>query len=112
MTLEKRGVAVTRLLLLSLLSFVSASQAEELVLKDGWSIQSSREVSDKGSVLSTSAFHPKQWYRTTMPSTVVAALVADHVYADPYFGMNLRSLPGTTYTVGTTFASIAMPPER
>jgi exo-1,4-beta-D-glucosaminidase len=111
MNLEKRGIAVTSLLLLSLLGFVSPSPAEELVLRDGWSIQSSREVPDKGSVLSTPAFQPKQWYRTTMPSTVVAALVADHVYADPYFGMNLRSLPGTTYTIGTTFASIAMPPE-
>jgi exo-1,4-beta-D-glucosaminidase len=91
MNLEKRGIAVTSLLLLSLLGFVSPSLAEELVLRDGWSIQSSREVPDKGSVLSTPAFQPKQWYHTTMPSTVVAALVADHVYADPYFGLNLRS---------------------
>jgi exo-1,4-beta-D-glucosaminidase len=32
-----------------------------------------------------------------MPSTVLGALVADHVYPDPVYGMNLRSIGGTTY---------------
>jgi exo-1,4-beta-D-glucosaminidase len=105
--LAKRGI----LLLLSLLSFVSASQAEKLVLKDGWYIQPSQDVPDKGSVISTAGFQPKQWYRATMPSTVLAALAADRVYADPYFGMNLRSIPGTTYTIGINSSDIAMPPE-
>ena len=107
MSLEKRAI-----LLLSLLSFVIPlhGQADKLVLADGWRIQPSRDVSEKGSVLSTAGYQPQQWYRATMPSTVVAALAADRVYADPYFGMNMRSIPGTTYTIGTTFSSIPMPP--
>lgn len=44
-----------------------------------------------------------------MPSTVVAALVADKTYPDPFFGMNLRSIPGTTYPIGKNFAELAMP---
>ena len=110
--MERRGLSLTScsLLLLSLLGFVSPSQAEKLILKDGWYIQTSQEVPDKGSVLSTAAFQPKQWYRATMPSTVVAALAADHVFADPNFGMNLRSIPGTTYTIGTNSSGIPMPP--
>jgi exo-1,4-beta-D-glucosaminidase len=108
MSLETRWI-----LFLSLLSFVTlahAAQADKLVLADGWRIQPSQDVIEKGSVLSTAGYQPQQWYGATMPSTVLAALVADRVYADPYFGMNLRSIPGTTYTIGTTFSSIPMPP--
>jgi len=98
-------------LFLSLLWFVSRCPAQKLFLQNDWYIQPSRDVADKGSVISTAAFRPEQWYRATMPSTVLAALVADHVYADPYFGMNLRSVPGTTYTIGANSSGIPMPPE-
>ena len=46
-----------------------------------------------------------------MPSTVVAALVADKTYPDPFFGMNLRSIPGTTYPIGKNFAELPMPKD-
>ena len=46
-----------------------------------------------------------------MPSTVVAALVADKTYPDPYFGDNLRSIPGTTYAVGKMFSVMPMPKD-
>ncbi|MGH9712382.1 MAG: glycosyl hydrolase 2 galactose-binding domain-containing protein [Candidatus Acidiferrales bacterium] len=46
-----------------------------------------------------------------MPSTVVAALVADKTYPDPFFGMNLRSIPGTTYPIGRNFAELPMPKD-
>src|ERR1700744_3596935 len=79
-----------------------AAIAQKLVLKDGWEIQPSRDVPDKGETISTTAFQPRQWYRTSMPSTVVAAMVSGREYADPYFGMNMRSLPGSNYTIGIT----------
>ena len=82
----------------------------KLVLSDGWSIQPSTEVAEKGAALSTATFQPKHWYPAKMPSTVMAALVADHVYADPFFGMNLRSVAGTSYPIGHNFSNIAMPP--
>ena len=44
-----------------------------------------------------------------MPTTVLAALVADHTYPDPYVGMNLRSLPGMGYPIGEMFANLPMP---
>ena len=46
-----------------------------------------------------------------MPTTVVAALVADGTYPDPYYGMNLRTFPGTSYKVGTNFSNVAMPAD-
>ncbi len=84
--------------------------ASKLMLTTGWYIQSSSDAQEKGSVLSTVEFEPRHWYRATVPSTVMAALVADHVFADPYFGMNLRSIPGTNYPVGANFSHFPMPP--
>jgi hypothetical protein len=40
-----------------------------------------------------------------VPTTVVAAPVDSGLYPDPYYGMNLRSIPGTTYDFGDNFGS-------
>jgi exo-1,4-beta-D-glucosaminidase len=83
----------------------------KMLLRQGWAIQSSAEVRETGATLSTPAFQPRGWYRATLPSTVLNALVASHVYPDPYFGMNLRSISGTSYPVGMNFSNLPMPPE-
>src|SRR5438552_13378103 len=82
-----------------------------LSLREGWSLQSSVKVDEKGEVLSTPGFRPRNWYTVTVPTTVVAALVEQKVYPDPDFGMNLRSLPGVTYPIGTNFSNIPMQPD-
>jgi exo-1,4-beta-D-glucosaminidase len=40
---------------------------------------------------------------------VFAVLVENGVYKDPFFGMNLRSVPGVSYAVGSEFANQEMP---
>src|SRR3984893_1142206 len=77
-------------------------------LREGWSLQSSGKVDEKGEILSSPAFQPKDWYTVTVPTTVVAALVEHKVYPDPDFGMNLRSFPGVTYPIGANFSNIPM----
>ncbi len=62
-------------------------------------------------MLSTATYRRAGWHPAAMPSTVVAALVANHVYPDPCFGMNLRSYPGMGYNVGQNFANLPIPPE-
>ena len=42
---------------------------------------------------------------------MVAALVADKTFPDPYFGDNLRSIPGTTYPIGKMFSVLSMPKD-
>jgi exo-1,4-beta-D-glucosaminidase len=79
------------------------------LLAQGWMLQSSAKAGENGAVISTDAFHPNGWYPTAVPSTVVAALVRNHVYANPDYGMNLRSIPGTSYPIGGNFAMIPMP---
>jgi exo-1,4-beta-D-glucosaminidase len=81
----------------------------KLFLHDQWMLQSSCQVKAYGEQISALGFRTPGWHPTSVPSTVVAALVADKTYPDPYFGMNLRSIPGTTYPIGKNFAGLPMP---
>src|SRR5690349_13786342 len=95
---------------LSAAEHVTSEPDKRFVLRDAWYIQPSTEVRESGETLSRADFKPKNWYRASMPSTVLAALVANKVYADPYFGMNLRAIAGTDYPIGSNFSNIPMPP--
>jgi exo-1,4-beta-D-glucosaminidase len=67
----------------------------KMVLKDNWNIQSSKEVKEDAGSVSTAGFTTAGWYPTTVPSTVLAALVANKVFPDPYYGTNITNIPGT-----------------
>src|SRR6266568_6045663 len=89
---------------------VAAAQ-ERLMLHDGWLIQSSAKVGTDGAAISSVGYHPTDWYRATVPSTVVGALVENGTYRDPFFGLNLRQIPGTTFPIGANFVHTAMDPQ-
>ena len=76
-----------------------------------WTTQSSSQVKLTGESISATSLEPKGWFPATLPSTVLAALVSAKVYPDPYFGMNLRSIPGTTYPIGENFSNLPMPSD-
>jgi exo-1,4-beta-D-glucosaminidase len=78
-------------------------------LREHWMLQSSCQVKSSGEQISAVGFDTGSWHSTSVPSTVVAALVADKTYPDPDFGMNLRSISGTTYPIGKNFAELSMP---
>jgi exo-1,4-beta-D-glucosaminidase len=88
-----------------------ASKERRLWLRENWAIKSSAQVKETGDVLSGVAYAQRDWYPARVPSTVVGTLVQDKVYPDPYFGMNLRSLPGCTYPIGKIFSNLEMPPD-
>jgi exo-1,4-beta-D-glucosaminidase len=84
-------------LLLLVFPFTGKSQINtdgKFLLKDNWAIQSSSDVKSDGKSISTTGFRTQGWYPATVPSTVLAALVANKVYPDPYFGTNFNNLPG------------------
>jgi exo-1,4-beta-D-glucosaminidase len=83
----------------------------EITLRDGWAVQSSAKVNASGEVVSTTGFDASSWYKTSAPNTVFAVLVENGVYKDPYFGMNLRSVPGVSYPIGGQFANLEMPED-
>ena len=83
----------------------------KLILRDDWNLQSSAKVQEPGEKVSAADFHPQGWYSCSVPATVLAALLQNHVYPDPYFGMNLRSIPGTSYPIGENFSNLPMPED-
>src|SRR5208283_4417286 len=62
-----------------------------------------------GREISTAGLPADAWHKASVPTTVVAALVADGTYPDPYFGMNLKSFPGMDYSSKSFFANQTMP---
>ncbi|HEY1951340.1 MAG TPA: beta galactosidase jelly roll domain-containing protein, partial [Gemmatimonadaceae bacterium] len=89
----------------------AARGQEQLPLHSGWLIQSSAKVGVDGATISSTAYKPADWYRATVPSTVVGSLVQDSLYGDPFFGMNLRDLPGTSFKIGANFVHTDMDPQ-
>jgi exo-1,4-beta-D-glucosaminidase len=85
------------------------SNSSRTNLHDNWTLQSSCKISAKGAAISTPGFATSDWHKANVPSTVLAALVADRTYPDPFFGNNLRSIPGGNYPLGADFALIDMP---
>jgi len=89
----------------------AASHAAETPLRDGWALQSACKLQEDGPTISSSTFHPQGWYSVVVPSTVLAAQVAAGEYKQPYYGMNLRKIPGTSYPIGKNFSNLPMPDD-
>ena len=104
-----RSVTAVLILLSSVLAAASPTPGS-LPLKTGWQIQSSCKVAEKGDVISTTKFQPHDWYKAVVPGGVLANLVADKVYPEPYYGMNLRQIPGVN-PIGTMFQNQPMPQD-
>jgi exo-1,4-beta-D-glucosaminidase len=85
--------------------------SDKILLQDGWALQSSCLFLAKGEQISTAGYKTNGWHSAAVPTTVVAALVADKTYPDPYYGKNLRDIPGTTYPIGKNFSLLAMPKD-
>lgn len=77
-----------------LLAVPATMAADKLLLRDNWQLQSTARVKDLGGRISSLSYSPAGWYKTSIPSTVLAALVENKVYPDPFFDLNLKSIPG------------------
>ena len=84
------GIAI----LLTLTLFCQAQNSDQLILKNNWAIQSSAKVKAGGKELSKPGWKPENWYPTSVPSTILATLVDNKVFPDPYYGTNIENLPG------------------
>jgi len=70
-----------------------ADTNEKFFLKDNWAIQSSIEIVEDGETISSTGYEPDGWYSTSVPATVLAVLVENGIYPDPYYGTNIESIP-------------------
>jgi exo-1,4-beta-D-glucosaminidase len=107
------ALLATSVLFLPLLAIASPSSRpdKKLFLRSGWALQSSCKFSADGAQISSVRFKTDGWHRAQVPTTVVAALVADKTLPDPDYGMNLRSYPGMTYPIGENFSNLPMSPD-
>lgn len=99
-----------RLLLLLAFPAVLFSQSET-PLREGWRLQSACKLQADGSAIAAPGFPVVNWLETSVPGTVLAAQVGNGVFPDPYYGDNLRKLPGASYPVGSIFARQPMPTD-
>ncbi len=95
--------------LVAMLALPIALHAEAVThLRDDWRVQSACKLNVIGETISTAGFTVDGWLKTSVPSTVLAAQVANGVLPDPYYGSNLRQIPGTDYPVGRNFSNLPM----
>lgn len=77
-----------------LCAFAAWAQPAYLNLREHWDLQSAAKFQADGAAVSTTGFVADSWYKTSVPRTVLAALVDNGVYPDPFYGENLRQIPG------------------
>ncbi|MER6565949.1 exo-beta-D-glucosaminidase [Streptomyces sp. NPDC001093] len=65
----------------------------------GYAIQSSAKVSDSPAAISSPGYPAQGWYPAGPRSTVLAALLADGVYADPFYSTNQQKIPKADFQV-------------
>ena len=84
--------------LLGLMSQCGLCQTEETenyraFLKDDWTMQSAVTDAAAGDKISLPGFTTTAWYKVSVPTTVIAGLIANHVYNfDPFYGRNFEKL--------------------
>ncbi|MGW3103770.1 glycoside hydrolase family 2 protein [Streptomyces sp. NPDC001100] len=65
----------------------------------GYAIQSSAKVTDSPAAVSSPSYRARGWYPAGARSTVLAALIADGVYADPFYSTNQQKIPKADFKV-------------
>ena len=64
-----------------------------IVLGDGWQMQSATKVSGAGAAISVPGYGVGGWYNVSVPTTIIAGLLANGKYDfDPFYGMNFEKL--------------------
>jgi exo-1,4-beta-D-glucosaminidase len=77
-------------------------------LRTGWKLQSSCVAKSSGDRISLPDYRADGWIDAAVPGTVLGAQVAAQIFPDPFFGMNLRKIPGMDYPVGKIFGYLPM----
>ncbi|MGW4245172.1 glycosyl hydrolase 2 galactose-binding domain-containing protein [Nocardia sp. NPDC004722] len=72
---------------------ISDQAGSTTALKD-FAIQSSKDAGDSGEKISSPDYRPDGWHPAGPRSTVMAALVADGTYPDPFFSTNMDQPKG------------------
>ncbi|GIH05355.1 beta-mannosidase [Rhizocola hellebori] len=95
------SAAITTLAMIAVVA-VSGSPAAHAAtvssseLSSGWALRSATGLADSGATISQVGYSTAGWNPVSLPSTVLAGLVANNVYTNIYAGTNLQSVPDLT----------------
>lgn len=87
---------------------VCAALPASLPLDSGWKLQSGCATRGAGERISVPGYRTTGWIHAVVPGTVLGSQVAAGQFPDPFFGMNLRKIPGTDYPLGKIFGYFPM----
>lgn len=58
--------------------------------KEGWFMQGPTKLPEDGRTVATAEYQPKNWYKATVPGTILTTLVNNKVYPEPLYDENNR----------------------
>jgi hypothetical protein len=76
------------------------------LLRQHWKVASSLSAGTDGRLLTSQKTNTRGWATTSLPATVLTALVRNGIYTNPYYGMNNMLIPDASdeynaeYTLG------------
>ncbi len=105
------GAVLLSATLIPALQAADTAPLGETPLHTGWRLHSACDLKATGDTVSLPGVATQGWISATVPSTVLAAQVAAGVVPDPYYGDNLRKLPGASYPIGSNFENLPMPAD-
>lgn len=68
-------------------------------LKDGWRIESSAKVNATGDIISRQDYDASKWFGTTVPATVMGALIANNEYPGIFMGDNINLVDTSRFRI-------------
>lgn len=86
------GIILSMVYPASLSAQKNNSHSDKMLLKDNWYIQQSGNIYLKGSEISSNNIHTGNWFKTTVPSTVMGALTRNGKYKDIFVGNNYKNV--------------------
>ncbi|MDR1884241.1 MAG: glycoside hydrolase family 2 [Prevotella sp.] len=69
------------------------SQEGEWIITQGWEMTDGARVIESGKSVFDPQLNTEAWYNATVPGTVLATLVNQGIYPDPFFGLNNLNIP-------------------
>jgi len=70
-----------------------AMQSYQLKLNTGWQMQSAVTDNSSAQSISVNQFNPSNWYKVSVPTTIIGGLLANKVYKfDPFYAQNFEKL--------------------
>jgi len=91
---EKRRASLVFVLLLSAVVSRVYADPERVYLDGIWQVRAARDVLEGVEQIASPTFVPAGWHTAHVPATVLAILTENGVYPDPYYGTNLKKIPG------------------